>query len=244
MNLNFVLEYAIRRVQVNQDGLKLNVTHQLLVYTDYVNILGGSVHTMKKNTEALAVASKKIGLEGNVERVKYMVLSRDQNAVQNHNREPDNRSFDRVECFKYLTTNLTNKNSIQEEIKSLLKSGNACYHLVQNLFSSILLSENINIKIYRNIILPIVLHGCETSSLTMREECRLRVFENRVLRRIFWPRRDEVTGKWRKLHNEELNDLYSSPNIILVIKSPIMRCAEHVECMGRRRCIQGFGEET
>ena len=72
---------------------------------------------------------------------------------------------------------------------------------------------------YRTIILPIVLYGCETRSLTLREERKLRVFENKVLRRIFGPRRDEVTGEWRRLHNEELNDLYSSPNIVRVIKS-------------------------
>jgi len=95
-----------------------------------------------------------------------------------------------------------------------VKSGNACYHSVQNLVSSKLLSKNINIKIYRIIILPIVLYGCETWSLTLREERRLRVFENRVLRRIFWPKRDEVTKEWRKLHNQELNDAYCSPNII------------------------------
>jgi len=82
-----------------------------------------------------------------------------------------------------------------------------------------LLPRNINIKIYRAIILPVVLYGCETWSLTLREERRLGVFENRMLRRIFGPKRDEVTWEWRKLHNEELNDLYSSPNIIPVIKS-------------------------
>ena len=92
-------------------------------------------------------------------------------------------------------TTLTNQNSIQDEIKGRLKSGNACYHLVQNLLSYRLLSKNIKIKIYRNIILPVVLYGCETWSLTLREECRLRMFENRVLRRIFWPKRDEVTGE-------------------------------------------------
>jgi len=98
-----------------------------------------------------------------------------------------------VEDFKYLGTNVTNQNSIQEEIKSKLKSGNACYHLVQNLLYFSLLSKNLKIKIYRNIILPAVLNGSETWSLTLREERRLRVFENRVLRRIFWPKRDEVT---------------------------------------------------
>jgi len=82
-----------------------------------------------------------------------------------------------------------------------------------------LLSKNIKIKIYRNIILPVVLYGCETWSLTLREERRVRVFENRVLRRIFGPKRDEVTGEWRKLHNEELNELYASLNIVRVIKS-------------------------
>jgi len=100
-----------------------------------------------------------------------------------------------------LETTLINQNSIQEEIKSLLKSGNACYHSLQNLLSSSLLSKNLKIKIYRTIILPVVLYGCETWSLTLREERRLRVFENRVLRRIFGPNRDEVTGEWRKLHN-------------------------------------------
>jgi len=90
---------------------------------------------------------------------------------------------------------------------------------VQNILSTSLLSKTLKIKIYRTIILPVVLYGCETWSLTLREERRLRVFENRVSRRIFGPKRDEVTRGWRKLHNEELNDLYCSPNIVRVIKS-------------------------
>jgi hypothetical protein len=117
--------------------------------------------------------------------------------------------------FKYLGTTLRNRNSIHEEIKSRLKSGNACCHSVQNLLSSRLLSKSTKFSVYRTIILPLVLYGCETWFLTLTEAQRLRVFENRVLRRIFGPKRDEVTGEWRRLHNEELNDLYTHHQILL-----------------------------
>jgi hypothetical protein len=111
---------------------------------------------------------------------------------------------------------------------------------VQNLLSSRLLSTNTKIRVYRTIILPVVLYGCETWSLTLREEQRLRVFDNRVLKRIFGPKRDDATGKWRRLCNEELNDLYSSPNIIQVIKSRRIRWAGHVAHVGEREVHTGL----
>jgi hypothetical protein len=166
-------------------------------------------------------------------------MSRDQNAGQNGYIQRGNKSFETVEQFKPLGTTLTYQNSIHEEIKSRLKSGNACYHSMQNLLSSSLLSKSVKIKIYGIIILPVVLYGYETWSLTLREECRLRVVENRVLRRIFGPKRDEVKVECRRLHNKELYALYSSP-AIWVFKSRRLRGTGHVACMGEREVLTGF----
>jgi hypothetical protein len=121
-------------------------------------------------------------------------------------------------------------------MKKRLNSGNACYPSVQNLLFSRLLSKNVYINIYKTIILPVILYGCETWSLTIREEHELVVFENSVLRRIFGLKRDGVTGGWRKLHKEELHNLYSSPSIIRNIKSR-MRWAGYVARMGEKRNV-------
>jgi hypothetical protein len=126
-----------------------------------------------------------------------------------------------VAKFIYLGTTESNRNSIQEEIKRRLNAGIGCYYAVQNLLSK-------NSNMYNAIILRVkVLHGCETWSLTLWEEHRLRVFENRVRRRIFRPKREEVAGSWRRLHNVELRNLYPLPNITWVIKSRWMRWGGH-----------------
>jgi hypothetical protein len=124
-----------------------------------------------------------------------------------------NSSFERVKELKYLETSLTNQNYIEVEIRSRLKSGNACCNLVQNMMSPSFLPKNTKIKMYRTRILPVVLYGCETWSLTLREEFGLWVLENRVLRRIFGPKRDEVTGN---------GENYIKRNLIICIRHQIL----------------------
>jgi len=138
--LNYALMYAIRKVQVSQDRLKLNGTHQLLVYAVNINILEEAAFYERK-LRSFLLASNENGLEINADKTKYMLMSRDQNARRSHCIKNYNRSFARLEEFECLRTTLTNQNSIQEEIKNRLKSWNVCYQLVQNLLSSSLLSK-------------------------------------------------------------------------------------------------------
>jgi hypothetical protein len=151
-----------------------------------------------------------------------MIMSQDQHAGKNHKRKIRNKFFKWVQHLRYFGTTLIGQNSIHEEIKGRLKSGNAWCHSVQNLLPSSLLSKNINIKIYISVILPVTLYGCETWSLTCWEKHRLKVFNNRMFRKIFGPKKDKVTGM-EKTNKEELDDVYSSPYIIQVIRSRKMR---------------------
>jgi hypothetical protein len=164
--------------------------------------------------------------------------------VQNHDIKTANRCFENVAQFRYLGTTITNQNLIQEEIKRILKWGSACYHSVQNLLSSRLLYKNIKIRIYETVTLPVVLYGCGIWSFILREEHRLMVLENRVLRRTFGPKGNEVTGGYRKLHNEELHNLYSSISIIGMIKSRRIRRKDHVARMGRKEMHVGYWWES
>jgi len=142
----FAVQYAIKRIQINQGGLKLNVTHKIPLYADDVHILGGRVRTIKKNA-VLLIASKENGLEVNAGKTRYMKMYGQQDAGRSHSMKNDNSSFERVEQFKYLGTTVTNHNCIREEIKSRLNSANICYRSVQILLSSRLLSKNLKIKI-------------------------------------------------------------------------------------------------
>jgi hypothetical protein len=158
-----------------------------------------------------------------------MITSRHPNSGQNQNIRIANESFEKVAKFTYLGTTLTDQNDIHDEIKSRSISGNNCYYSVSNLLSSPLISKNVKIKIYKTVIFPVVLYGCGTWSLTLWEEHRLRVFEKRVLRKMFGPKRKKDVS-WRILHNNEFHNLYSSLN-------RRMRWAGHVARMREGRGV-------
>jgi sorting nexin-29 len=156
---SFAFEYAIRKVQKNQVKVKVYGTHQLLVYADDLNSLGDNI---TKHTGALPDASKEVDIQVNTENRKYMLMSHHQNGGKNHIAKIASRSFENVARFKHLGMTVTNQNFIQEQIKKRLNSSNACYHSVQNLMSSRMLSKNVKIRMYRTTIFPVVLYGCET----------------------------------------------------------------------------------
>jgi hypothetical protein len=148
-------------------GLKLNGAHRLLVCADDVNlVLGDDIDTVKKSTETLIDASKEAGLEVNRRKTEHISSPE---CRQNYDIKTANKCFENVAQFRYLGTTITNQNLIQEEIKRALNSGNACYHSVQNLLFSRLLFENVKIKLYKSIILPVVLYGCEGWCLTLKD---------------------------------------------------------------------------
>jgi hypothetical protein len=134
-----------------------------LAYADDIDIMEENIDTMKKNTEALLDASKEVGLEVNPEKTQYILMSHSQKTGQTYSRKIANGSFEDVAKFRYLRTTLTDQNHMMhKEIKSRLNSGNGCYHSVQSLLSSRLLSGNLKVKIYKTIVLPVVLYGLKS----------------------------------------------------------------------------------
>jgi hypothetical protein len=148
MSYNILIESGVPRVQENQEGLKLNKTHKLLAYANDFNVVGKNRYHTEKHKSPLD-ASKDIGLEASPEKTKCIQMSRCQKAGQRHSIKIPNRCIEDVAKFKYLGTTLTDQNCIHVEIKSRLNSGNACYHSVQSLLSSRLLSRNVKVKIHK-----------------------------------------------------------------------------------------------
>jgi hypothetical protein len=156
---NYPLDYAIRKVQENEEGLLLDGKHQLLVYANNINMLGKNISTMKRKTEALLEANRDVDLEVNTENIKYIAACHHQNVGKNHSSLIANKSFENMAKFKYLRTTVINTIFIQEENESKLNSENTCRHFFWVSYSEIL-SKSIKIEIYETVILPFVLRRC------------------------------------------------------------------------------------
>jgi hypothetical protein len=182
-------------------------------------MMSESIYTINKTKEPLLATSKETDLKVSAEKTKCMFMAHEHSAGQSQKMKVDNKSFESAAKFTYLRTTLKNQHCIHEEIMSRLNSGKACHHLFKNLLSSSLRSKNIKVKTHKTIILPVVLAGCDTWSLILREKHRLRMFKNSVQRKISGPTKEEVTGDWRQLHNKKMHELYSPLNTFQVIKS-------------------------
>lgn len=187
--------------------------------------------------EVLETAASKFGLHVNEKKTEYLLLSRDEVAVRKRLQPlvTENRKFKRVREFKYLGTVFNEGGSCEAEINARIQAGNRCYHSLGQLLKARNLSRQVKIRLYKTLIQPVVMYGCETWSIRRQDYCKLLVFERKVLRKIFGPVQDATTGEWRIRHNEELNSIYRHPTIVGLVRSKRLEWAGHVSRMRENR---------
>ncbi|KAE9521507.1 hypothetical protein AGLY_018106 [Aphis glycines] len=212
------------------EGVKLDGTSiSILAYADDIVLLGNNINTVKSMCERLITAAKRVGLQINEEKTEYMEISR-----QRYGKQPEEflkvgpYRFKNVPQFKYLGSMITQSNNMEYEILKRIQMGNKCYYAMDNLFKSRILSKTLKLQIYTTLIKCIVLYGAQCWTVRKSDESKLRVFERKILRRIYEPCRDLQTGEWRKRHNEELHHLYNRPYIVKEIKRRRFEWAGHV----------------
>lgn len=207
----------------------------ILGYADDIDIVGENEQETIKTLTHLKAAAQKMGLIINQDKTEYMVIARDGKDKNSGHIQIDDMKIKRTETYKYLGTNFNCSNIIREEIKSRVHSGNKVYYALQHLLKSNDLSRNIKITIYKTLIRPIVLYGSETWSTTKKDEALLQTFENRILRRIFGPIKDAISGEWRIRSNIEIHTLFNSPLITGIMRANRLQWLGHVERMADNR---------
>jgi hypothetical protein len=214
MLFNVALEKAVREANLDIRGTILHKSVQILAYADDVVIVARYENAVKDAFNRLEKASQKMGLMINYDETKYM------GTTCKPNKEKyiriNNSDIERVNQFKYLGSFITNNNKISSEISHRINMGNTCYYGLRNILRSKLLKEDIKFKIYKTLIRPVVLYGCESWTLTTKEEERLKIFERKILRKIYGP--SCVNGIWRIKYNDELYNTYKEPSIVKMIK--------------------------
>jgi hypothetical protein len=212
---NIVLEKVIRNIEINPNGTIFNRTRQYLAHVDEVVILGISVRATEEVLAQIRYAALKAGLVINESKTKYMRILRNETGDRSDLRV-EGMVFEEAITFKYLGSLIIKKNEIGEEIKMRIAAGNRCYYGLQ-LFRSRTVSRIVKIKIYKTILKPVVVFGCEAWSMTEKDKTRLNMWERKILRRVYGPVTEQ--GVWRIRRNEELRELYKAPDLVADIKT-------------------------
>lgn len=244
---NVALEHVTRKAEIRPPAtvFQNNGPNLLLAFADDVDIIGNSRLNVKNTFSNFEEHAGNMGLKINEEKTKYMYSTRN-NRIRDRvgqNITIDDYNFERVKKFKYLGTTLSEDTDGTEEINCRIQAGNKCLYATHKLLKSKQTSRRTKINIYKTIIRPVVMYGCETWTLTVANEERLRVFERRVLRKIYGPTVDATTGRYRTRTNRELEDLYGEPNIVREIKSKRLQWAGHVRRLPDNRTVRLVWEE-
>jgi hypothetical protein len=224
---NLVLEKVIREMKIEpQKGIKLrNSTIPLLAYADDIILMDESQDGVKRLCGRLNDAAQKVGLQINEQKTEYMIIGR-QNWMDQV-LEVDHFKFKRVNSFKYLGSIVTEKNDITKEVAARIQAGNRNYYGLEKLLSSRSLSREIKRRLYTSLIRPVILYGSETWALRKSDENKFLILERRILRKIFGPIKNNITGEWRRRKNIELQEIFNENNIAETIKKKRLRWAGH-----------------
>jgi hypothetical protein len=232
---NIALEKVIRESHIEENGVRLGGCKiGVLAYADDIVLLTENKENLREQAGKLLDTAKRIGLEINTEKTEYLIMQRGELADHVFPfLEVEQYKFQRVREFIYLGSILTEKNDELTEIKARLQSGNKCYYRLSNLLKTRMISKNLKIQLYRTLIRPVVMYGCEVWTLRKSEQNRLLIFERKILRRIFGPCKDDTTGEWRIRKNKEFKQLYQMLDIIREIKKKETLMSR--TCMEKRR---------
>lgn len=235
---NLALEHIIRKVLLIDGGVELNGKHKIVGYADDLAILGQSEREVVKMTEKLEEEGKGVGLRISHEKTEYLHMKRYKDrSTKRKDLHVNGITYKGVDKFKYLGCTITDTNRREDEIDIRIVNALRCTAALHKVLVSKLLSRSTKIRIYKTVIRPILMYGCETWTLTLKEENKLLVAERKILRKILGPTIGE-DGEWRQRYNREIENIVSEPNIIGEIKSSRLRWLGHVERMGEDRAVR------
>lgn len=238
---NIVINRIIQKVKLLQIGAQLESKINIVAYADDIALLADSENDLKLLTAQLIKATNGTGLQLNTDKTMYFILSR--YPSNNNVLQINNTAFTKTNEFNYLGTIVTSDNSIKIEIESRIQKANKCYYSLLTVFKSKLISRNTKLQVYKSLIIPVLTYGSETWTLTKKEENRLRVFERKILRKIFGPIRDRISDEWRLLNNNEIYKLYKDSDIVAKIKAKRLKWIGHVIRAPPNRTIKKVTEE-